>query len=106
MSMSLIAGVVITLAVLGSVRLVTARHTERAFEIVESRRRRRGSGSGLFMLLGVGLCAGVLFAGYRWLPAAELDLATAQTSEPRPTLRLAETFDSYHEMQQSQHQTR
>jgi hypothetical protein len=103
MSTSLIA-VVITLAALGSMRLALSRRTERAFEIVESRRR-RGSGSGLFVLLGVGLCAGVLYGGYRWLPAGQPDLTVAQ-AEARPSLRLAETFDSYRDMQQNAQQSR
>ena len=104
MSTTLIAAAVISLAVLGSMRLMLMRRTERAFEIVESRRR-RGFGSGLFVLLGIGLCATVLYGGYRWLPTGQPELTVAQ-AEPRPSLRLAETFDSYREMQQNAQQTR
>ena len=103
MSMSLIAGMAIVLAVVASTRLVTSRRVDRSFEIVASRRR-RGSGASL-LVLGLGLCAMALFAGYRWLPAGLPAQAAAQ-AEPGPTLRLAESFDSYREMQQNAQQTR
>ena len=104
MSMTVIAGMAIVLAVLASTRLAASRRSDRAFEIVESRRR-RGSGTGLFVLVGAGLCAGMLFAGYRWLPA-EQSAQVAVQGEMHPTLRLAESFDSYREMQQNTQQAR
>ena len=96
--MTLIAGIAATLAVLWTLRMAAARRAERGFRIVETSSH-RGSGS-LPVLLAAAVSLMALVAGYRWLPSGQ-QLTQIQLNPPQ--LRLAESFDSYRQLNQQPH---